>query len=145
MKEEVSDMCDVHDLLKNKGIKPTPVRVMIYEVMSGYENTFSLTDLENNLLDVDKSTIFRTICVFLEKHLIHSVEDGSGSMKYCVCHNHGECSVELFHCHFYCESCKRTFCLDSLPVPQVQFPEGFLLNQINYVAKGVCPECAKKF
>ena len=54
-------MCDVQDLLKSKGVKPTPVRVMIYEVMKGYENTFSLTDLENNLLDVDKSTLLVSV------------------------------------------------------------------------------------
>ena len=32
----------------------------------------------------DKLTIFRTLVLFLEHHLIHSVEDESGSLKYCV-------------------------------------------------------------
>ena len=55
----------------------------------------------------------------------------------CVCHNNGDCSPEEFHCHFYCEKCSRTFCLEELQTPTVTIPEA------NYLLKGICAECEK--
>ena len=34
--------------------------------------------------------------------------------------------------------------MKNIPTPVVQLPEGFTLNSINYVLKGLCPECAAK-
>ena len=71
----------------------------------------SVTDLEDKLDTVDKSTIFRTLTLFLSHHLIHGVDDGSGSLKYAVCEDsrfinrvefilqvsHGHCPLHLHH------------------------------------------------
>ena len=76
--------------------------------------------------------------------LIHAVDDGSGTLKYNVCGDECDCSVEDEHTHFCCERCHRTFCLKRIHVPVVRLPEGFVLNSINYVIKGLCPECADK-
>lgn len=76
--------------------------------------------------------------------LIHVVDDGSGSLKYNVCSDDCDCGVEDEHTHFYCENCQRTFCLKRIHVPVVSLPDGFVLNSINYVIKGLCPECAEK-
>lgn len=102
----------------------------------------SMLDLENLLDIVDKSTIFRAITLFLSNHLIHSIDDGSGSLKYAVCGSSCSCSVEDLHTHFYCNICHRTYCLKSIEVPVVELPIGFALESINYVLKGVCPDCS---
>ena len=95
------------------------------------------------LLDtVDKSTISRTIALFLSHHLIHSIDDGSGSLKYAVCDNSCNCVVQDLHSHFYCEKCHRTFCLEGTHIPVIDLPEGFTLHSINYVLKGICQECS---
>ena len=46
------------------------------------------------------------------------------------------------HVHFYCERCHRTFCLTDMPIPTVSLPAGYELHDINYMAKGLCPECS---
>jgi Fur family transcriptional regulator, ferric uptake regulator len=130
------------EIFGHNGIKPTAIRLLVYRAMMHFERAFSLMDLEEVLDTVDKSTIFRAITLFHEHHLIHSVDDGSGSLKYCVCHNGGDCSLEELHCHFYCERCKRTFCLDETPVPLAETPEGFRVRTVSYVMKGICPSCA---
>jgi Fur family ferric uptake transcriptional regulator len=112
--------------------------------MIQFDRTFSLSDLEDALPSVDKSSIFRAITLFHEHRLIHSVDDGSGSLKYCICHNGGHCNLEELHCHFYCERCKRTFCLDETHVPLASVPEGFSVRTVSYVMKGICPACSGK-
>ena len=56
---------DFSALLVKRDIQPTPVRVLIFKAMSEYPGAFSLSDLETRLETVDKSTISRTIHLFL--------------------------------------------------------------------------------
>jgi len=132
------------DKLNLRGIKPTATRIIILREMFRGDETVSLPQLERLLPTVDKSTISRTLSAFLLHKLIHVVDDGSGSLKYNVCADDCDCGVEDEHTHFYCEQCHRTFCLKRIQVPVVQLPEGFELSSINYVIKGLCPECKEK-
>ena len=135
---------DVEEVMKLHGVKPTAVRTLVFRAMKEFHDTFSMSDLEDALESVDKSSIFRTLTLFAEHHLVHEIEDGSGSTKYCFCPNDHECSIEELHCHFYCESCHKTFCLSHTHIPIVRYPEGFELQRIDYLMKGLCPECCKK-
>ena len=40
------------------------------------------------------------------QQLIHSFDDGSGSVKYAVCNTECNCSLDELHAHFYCNYCK---------------------------------------
>ena len=136
-------MGEAEEILQHHGVRPTAVCLMIYRTMLGFENTFSLADIEDTLDTVDKSTIFRTLTLFAEHHLLHEIEDGSGAKKYCVCRHGESCGPEEMHCHFYCESCHKTFCLDHTHIPAVKYPEGYELHSIEYLMKGICPECQR--
>lgn len=130
--------------LAARDIRPTATRLLILRNMVRGDEAVSLPELERWLPTVDKSTISRTLTLFLLHRLIHAIDDGSGSLKYAVCADDCDCSVEDEHTHFYCERCHRTFCLKHIAVPVVPLPEGFTLSSINYVVKGLCPECAEK-
>ena len=132
------------DRLKKRGIKPTSLRVLILRTMMHENRAVSILDKESELETVDKSTIFRTVTLFLSHHLIHSIDDGSGSLKYAVCGNSCTCAVEDLHSHFYCNSCHKTYCLEGIDVPVVELPVGFSLQSINYVLKGICFVCSSK-
>ena len=82
------------DKLDRRGIKPTAIRLLVIKAMMQAERAVSLLDLETLLDTVDKSTISRTIALFLSHHLIHSIDDGSGSLKYAVCDNSCNCVVQ---------------------------------------------------
>lgn len=126
------------------GIRPTATRILIYQVIQCQKDTFSLRDIEDILLNIDKSTIFRTLILFEKHNLIHSIEDGSGAMKYCL--NRGAENLHLYkqHCHFYCEKCKKTYCLESNVSTMIPLPTGFSMRQINYTIKGTCDKCSSK-
>lgn len=132
------------DLLSEREIQPTAIRLLVLREMLQANRPVSLLDLEQTLDTVDKSSIFRTLTLFLSHHLIHCIDDGTGSFKYAVCSPGCSCGVEDLHTHFHCERCNRTFCFKNIPTPIVKLPEGFTLNSINYVLKGLCPECAAK-
>ena len=69
------------EILSKHGIRPTSVRILVLKAISNYHDTFSLSDLEADLESVDKSSIFRALILFAEHHVVHVMEDGSGSTK----------------------------------------------------------------
>ena len=66
-------------------IKPTATRLLIVREMMRGDETVSLPELERLLPTIDKSTISRTLSLFLLHRLIHAIDDGSGALKYAVC------------------------------------------------------------
>ena len=104
------------DKLAKRDIKPTAIRLLILKSMMEAGRAVSQLDLETLLDTVDKSTISRTITLFLSHHLIHSIDDGSGSWKYAVCDDSCNCVLKDLHSHFYCEKCHRTFCLEKIHI-----------------------------
>ncbi|WP_080905882.1 Fur family transcriptional regulator [Parabacteroides sp. Marseille-P3160] len=134
---------DYIERLKAREIKPTAIRLLIFKAMANQEEAFSLSSLEDLLDTVDKSTLSRTITLFHKKKLIHSIDDGSGSIKYSVCSPGCNCSINDLHIHFTCTKCKRTFCLTHIAIPKVQLPPGFVVQNENFVMKGLCNLCSK--
>ncbi|WP_321333315.1 transcriptional repressor [uncultured Bacteroides sp.] len=128
--------------LEKRKINPTAIRILVLKSIIQFDRAFSLNDLEDSLDTVDKSTLFRTIALFLNQRLIHSIDDGSGSLKYSLCSNDCDCAIEDLHSHFYCMNCHKTFCLRNIPAPTVNLPDGFILQGINYVLKGLCDKCS---
>lgn len=138
------DKRECQDKLLIHGIKPTPNRELVFLAIAAAGRPVSLLDVETELETVDKSTIFRILGLFLKHHLLHAIEDGSGSVKYEPCGGRYVHTVSDMHPHFYCECCHKTFCLKSSEIPSVEIPQGYQVVSVNYVLKGVCGECSKK-
>ena len=133
---------DFEALLVAHDIKPTANRIVVAKTLAAAERPMSLSELEYKILSIDKSGVFRALTLFREHHLVHVIEDG---VRYELCLSHdGHEHDDDQHVHFYCEACHRTFCINDVPIPGVELPEGYQLSSINYMAKGLCPECTKK-
>lgn len=59
------------DKLGQRDIKPTAMRLLILRAMMQFNRAFSLLDLETYLDTVDKSTLSRTINLFLNHRRYH--------------------------------------------------------------------------
>lgn len=129
------------EVLEKKGVRVTAIRILVMEALLASSRPMSLSDLETVLDTVDKSSIFRTLEVFEKHHAVHSIDDGTGSIKFEVCEGGTDCTVSDMHTHFYCEKCHRTYCLKDINVPVVNLPEGFEMHSVNYIVKGLCPGC----
>lgn len=132
-KNEAALFLEAHD------VRPTAVRLLLWRLVSNMTNTFALHDVEQAIPQMDRSSIFRTLRLFVEKHLLHEVDDGSGFQKYCVCRCHDEAHTS--HIHFCCECCGKTYCMPHHQVPQLALPDGFVQHSQEYIIKGLCVQC----
>ncbi len=132
---------DSEKQLEIRNIKPTAMRELVLKVLSEQTAAISLADLEQAFEKADKATLYRTLKTFQENKLIHSIEDGSGSLRYALCQDTCECEPEDLHVHFLCTNCNQTFCLNDIPVPTINLPGSFSLESVNMVVKGVCSNC----
>ena len=130
-------------LLEAHGVKPTANRIIIVKALSQAGTPMSMKELEYSILSLDKSSIFRTLTLFREHHLVHTIESGDGGMRYELCKSHDNNIDDDEHVHFYCEQCHKTYCLYDTLIPQVPVPEGFLPHSANFILRGVCPQCRK--
>ncbi len=135
---------EIEELLKKKGVKPTAIRLWVYRELLQSPRPLSLKELDELMVTAERSTIFRTLTLLLQQHLVHGIEDGGGTLKYEICNGHEAFTPNDQHAHFYCKVCQHTFCLHHIPIPQPELPEGFQAHTVNYMIKGICPECKRK-
>jgi Fur family ferric uptake transcriptional regulator len=132
---------DIDKQLQSRNIKPTAMRHLVLKVLTDQTTAISLRELENKFENADKATLYRTLKRFELNKLIHSIDDGTGSVKYALCRETCECQPEDLHVHFLCTVCGQTYCLTDIPVPKINLPTKFQLESVNMVVKGVCSNC----
>lgn len=130
------------NILQKHKLRITPIRKNVIDVFLNSGCALSSADIENQLMDSDRITLYRTLKSFEDKGIIHRAIDGTLVQKYALCesqcdehHHHDE------HIHFRCRVCENTFCVDNVSVPQVQLPEGFSIQQMDMVISGTCKKC----
>ena len=132
----------VEAILEKQNIRITPMRQMLLEYYLENESAFGLLELENAFPNSDRITIYRTLKTFEEKGVVHSINSGSGEVKYALCNEYCNSTVHIDeHPHFQCERCNRVTCIDSALIPKVDLPEGFLQKESSMMIKGICSEC----
>lgn len=132
---------EIETAISAAGLRPTSNRIMVLRALRSAERPLSLGDIETQLETLDKSSVFRTLAALQEHHLVHSVEDGRGIELYEPCTGRGKCGIDDIHTHFYCICCHKVYCFDNQPTPIVPLPEGFRATSVNYMLKGLCPDC----
>jgi Fur family ferric uptake transcriptional regulator len=129
--------------LTMRNIKPTAMRELVLKVLTEQDRAISLADIEQKFDNADKTTLYRTLKTFEENKLIHSIDDGTGSVKYALCKETCQCHPEDLHVHFLCTKCHQTYCLNDISIPSIALPVNFKLETINMVVKGICSNCDK--
>ena len=97
------------ELLEKHGVKSTANRIMIVKALAEEENPKSVKELEDKLVLIDKSNIFRALTIFRKHHLVHTIEDGNGGIRYELCMSHSSVDDDDEHVHFFCEKCGKKF------------------------------------
>lgn len=133
----------VVDLLQKADLRITKSRKEVLDIlMQSGDQAISSHEIENTLNGIDRITLYRILKTFEETGLIHSVADGSGKTKYALCSH--ECSGGEHHdnhLHFYCRICDTTTCLDQVRLPMVKLPQHYEMEEIRFVAAGICKDC----
>lgn len=132
----------LEEKLKRRSIKPTAMRLLVLKTLLEENQALSLNEIESKLGNVDKSTIFRSLKTFQEKFLVHRIYDGTGLVKFAVCEDDCNCSLDDNHVHFLCTKCSKTYCFKDANVVKPEIPKGFLPNYANFLIEGICKNCA---
>lgn len=136
---------ELEKMLIAKDISPTAMRLLVLDFLINQPSAVSLPDLENKFQYSDRTTLYRTLKTFEDKGLIHHIQDGTEATKYALCADACKAGSHYdLHLHFYCYSCKKTYCLPKHKVPDISLPQNYQLKELNLIAKGICEQCSKE-
>lgn len=128
--------------LNARDIRPTAMRLLVLQQLARQPFAVSLVELEQLLDTADRVTIYRTLKTFLDHKLVHSIDDGTGAVKYALCADTCDCQPSQLHAHFHCTSCQKTYCLTESTIPAIHLPQKFVLHEAELVVKGLCERCS---
>lgn len=134
---------NAEEMLEKAGIKATSNRLLVLRSLIESDHPLSLIEIETKIETMERSSVLRVLNILLENDVVHAFEDGRGVSKYEICHGETHCSINDMHAHFYCEKCDRVFCFEDISAPHINIPPDFRIRSINYMLKGLCPDCAK--
>lgn len=135
----------IEELLIKSGIRPSPARILVLKELMNVTHPLSALELENRLETLDRSSITRSLPLLTEAHLIHQFSDGSGSMKYEICHDDSEAASHRDqHPHFHCRVCGETTCFHDFELLSPCLPEGFKAENMTFIITGICDKCNTK-
>lgn len=134
---------NAEEMLEKAGIKATSNRLLVLRSLIESDHPLSLIEIETKIETMERSSVLRVLNILLENDVVHAFEDGRGVSKYEICHGETHCSINDMHAHFYCEKCDRVFCFEDITAPHINIPPDFRIRSVNYMLKGLCPDCAK--
>ncbi|MGB0839621.1 MAG: Fur family transcriptional regulator [Chitinophagales bacterium] len=129
-------------ILKKNGLRQTNCRREVIKMFLLHDYAIAHLDLEQELEQFDRVTLYRTLNTFLTKGIVHKVPDGTGVTRYALCkdscteHQHDD-----DHIHFKCVRCDNIQCIKSVTIPTVQLPTGFTFLSANFLIQGICQSC----
>ena len=131
---------DAPVILKNRGLKVTKIRVAILKAMGESRQALPYSELQKKLSIFDRTTLYRTLLVMIDKGFIHKALEENGDTYYALCssctskvHNHN-------HVHFKCKECSSVQCLYLQNEIGLSIPE-ISIETIEITAKGTCSLC----
>ena len=128
-------------ILQQRNIKPTAMRLLVVEKLLKQQYAISHKELADQFENADNVTLFRTLKTFLEHKLIHTIDDGTGVVKYALCQSGCSCNPSELHTHFHCLQCKRTFFLTDAEIPKINILQNFKFECVNLALTRRCDRC----
>lgn len=132
---------NVRDILHQRGLKATPLREKIIQVLKGKQGPLSAEEIGKKLKGIvyDQASLFRTLKKLSEAGVLSQINLGEGFARYeyaCLQHDH--------HHHVICSECKSITVLPFCIPPEFEQwlkKKGYrhINHRLDFVA--VCPEC----
>lgn len=94
---------NIREILHEKGLKATPLREKLIEVMKAHHGPMSVEEIKKKLkgIEFDQASLFRSLKKMTEAGIVSQVNLGEGFSRYeytCLTHDH--------HHHVMCRLCK---------------------------------------
>ena len=113
-------------ILRKSQLSVTESRRNILEIFIQAGSALAHHDVEEKTSErFDRVTVYRTLQVFMEKGIIHTIPTTENAVLYALCkddceegHHHDN------HIHFVCEDCGATTCMDYIHIPEIKLTLG---------------------
>jgi Fur family transcriptional regulator, ferric uptake regulator len=137
----------VRDMLVRAGIEPTPLRLLVAEVLDQAGSALAAADILDRVRrrhGANKVTLYRILDLFVERGLACRHSAGERALRYCL----GSGFAAHPHCHAHCLRCGRTLCLPvteglvNLQALGAELP--LVVTGVEVRIDGVCAACAAK-
>lgn len=126
------------ELLREYNIIPTTARRKILEIFLSTPHALTQKELQLKINgSCDRATIYRTLNLFLEKNILHSILAGGAATRFTLKKQPDR------HPHFRCIRCGDVSCLTGLTTEIPELPEGYSLIESRLLITGICNECNK--
>jgi len=130
-------------MIRQLKLRSTPLRDELLKIFNKNIGIgFSENELKESIsVPCDRTTVYRTIKILLEKAFIHKIICENGILKYAVSK-----TEPVPHIHFQCVKCQRVFCLNDYKIQTPQLPKEYEAQSYHLLVKGNChhcPECNK--
>lgn len=133
-------------LLRKSGLRRTPVRVGVMEVLTRSGRPMSVPQILGKLRgSVDTVTVYRTLNTFARKRLVHRVRGEDRSWLYAAS-DAIDARPQHLHPHFVCDACGKVECLGGAEIPRtlvasLDVSPGYDVSYPEVVLHGTCPRC----
>lgn len=132
----------MENLLLSKKIRLTDFRINLLKIFDSHKTALSTHEIEAELGQFDRITLYRTLKLFKEKGVLHEIAIAGSSSRLALCeqqcedinHHHHQ------HIHFHCKTCSEVYCLDIDEYPEIGL-KGFQIHEIEIQASGICETC----
>ena len=129
--------------LRERGLRLTPQREMVLSVMHEMESFATAEEIYDEVhtlsSSVDISTIYRTLDLFRDFHVIAVVDPGDGQRRYKLA------DIDAPRLHLVCRACGKVIGVDlELVQPLVAYlkeQNGFTADVDRLSIPGLCQEC----
>ena len=146
---------DAEARLREAGLRKTPVRVSVLELLQRNGRPMSVPQILAKLHGVDTVTVYRTLGTFVEKRLAHRVRGGGGDRTWMYALGAGATGADddadggkptHNHPHFVCDACGKVECVEEAEIPHdfvksLGVGSGYAVTYPEVVLHGVCAKC----
>jgi Fur family ferric uptake transcriptional regulator len=139
--------CDYTRLLEAAGLKKTPNRLSVLEVIGNNSsplNVQEVFDTLNRKMNINRVTVYRIIDLLVKSGILERLSGGGRSFYYGLAPN----EHHRPHPHFYCRYCGNMECLNpaslSVDTRPLERTYAGVIQNVEIRVDGVCENCLEK-
>jgi Fur family ferric uptake transcriptional regulator len=145
MTRKMLEPTEIYDMLRQAGLRKTPVRIGVLDVLTEVGRPVPVSALLGKLPHhTDAVTVYRTLNTFAKLKLVHRIRGENNEWLYAI--GNGGKAKQHHHPHFVCEDCGAVECLSESEVPgdflpELHIPKRYKVNYFEVVLHGTCGKC----
>jgi Fur family ferric uptake transcriptional regulator len=129
------------EILSGHNLKRTSCREGIIKAMMSAGRALAENEIREQLQGTyDRTTFYRSFKTLEEYKIVHKIVIDNQTAKYAL---DNSVTHKNRHAHFFCHHCHTVECLESVPVQNIQLPDGYSESETEILIKGACATCSK--